>query len=137
MIRLIRTLIGNGCFIPLILNAAKGFVLEKFYLFRRLLKYWSESRCCGFWRWPRREAVRAGLGYRYPQRSVPSEQPRKLSGPKSTQPAAARGRKRQLAPNAFGAGGVARSVQPAAGMRLPRSLLLPLRATHPSISTVS
>ena len=46
----------------------------------------------------------------------------------------------QLAPNAFGAGCVARSFQPAAGMRLTRSLpsaLLPLRATHSSISTVS
>ena len=46
----------------------------------------------------------------------------------------------QLAPKAFGAGGVARSLQPTAGMRLPRSLpsaLLPLRATHSSISTVS
>src|SRR5438046_8456657 len=46
----------------------------------------------------------------------------------------------QLAPKAFGAGGVARSLQPALGMRLPRSLpsaLLPLRATYSSISTVS
>lgn len=46
----------------------------------------------------------------------------------------------QLAPNAFGAGCVARSFQPAAGMRLTRSLpsaLLPLRATHPNISTGS
>jgi len=46
----------------------------------------------------------------------------------------------QLAPKAFGAGCVARSFQPAAGMRLTRSLpsaLLPLRATHSSISTVS
>ena len=41
----------------------------------------------------------------------------------------------QLAPKAFGAGGVARSLQPALGMRLPRSLpsaLLPLRATQSS-----
>ena len=46
----------------------------------------------------------------------------------------------QLAPKAFGAGCVARSFQPAAGMRLIRSLpsaLLPLRATHSSISTLS
>ena len=46
----------------------------------------------------------------------------------------------QLAPNAFGAGCVARSLQPPAGMRLTRflpSALLPLRATHSSISTVS
>jgi hypothetical protein len=38
------------------------------------------------------------------------------------------------------AGGVARSLQPAAGMRLTRSwpsALLPPRPTHPSISTVS
>src|SRR5437763_6264442 len=83
------------------------------------------SRCCGFWRWPRREAQR-----RYPQRSRPSEQRR--PAPKSTQPLPARGRR--------AAGGVARSLQPTRGMRLPRSLpsaLLPLRATHPSISTVS
>src|SRR5439155_14681213 len=26
--------------------------------FRRLLKCWNGSRCCGFWRWPRREAQR-------------------------------------------------------------------------------
>ena len=51
---------------------------------RRLLKYWSGSRCCGFWRWPRREAQR-----RYPQRSRPSEQRR--PAPKSTQPSTARG----------------------------------------------
>jgi len=32
---------------------------------RRLLKYWSGSRCCGFWRWPRRERsadIRSDLG---------------------------------------------------------------------------
>src|SRR4029077_5247516 len=42
--------------------------------------------CCGFWRWPRREAQR-----RYPQRSRPSEQRR--PAPKSTQPSTARGRR--------------------------------------------
>ena len=41
------------------------------------MKYWNGSRCCGFWRWPRREAQR-----RYPQRSRPSEQRR--PAPKST-----------------------------------------------------
>ena len=32
---------------------------------RRLLKYWSGPRCCGFWRWPRRERsadIRSDLG---------------------------------------------------------------------------
>ena len=32
---------------------------------RRLLKYWSAPRCCGFWRWPRRERsadIRSDLG---------------------------------------------------------------------------
>ncbi len=79
------------------------------------MKSWSGSRCCRFWRWPRREAQR-----RYPLRSRPSEQRR--PAPKSTQPSTARGRR--------AAGGVARSLQPTAGMRLPRSL--PFR---PSAST--
>jgi hypothetical protein len=56
------------------------------YSLRRLLNYWNGSRCCGFWRWPRREAQR-----RYPQRSRPSEQRR--PAPKSTQPSTARGRR--------------------------------------------
>jgi hypothetical protein len=63
-------------------------------------------------------------------RSRPSEQRRPT--PKSTQPSTARGRR--------AAGGVSRSLQPTTGMRLPRSLpsaLLPLRATHPNISTGS
>jgi hypothetical protein len=63
-------------------------------------------------------------------RSRPSEQRRPT--PKSTQPSTARGRR--------AAGRVARSLQPTTGMRLPRSLpsaLLPLRATHPNISTGS
>ena len=64
---------------------------------RRLLKYWSSPRCCGFWRWPRRETQ-----CRYPQRSRPSEQRR--PAPKSTQPRKARGRR--------AAGGVAHSLQP-------------------------
>src|SRR5207244_4071040 len=51
----------------------------KFFWPRRLLKCWSGSRCCRFWRWPRREAQR-----RYPLRSRPSEQRR--PAPKSTQP---------------------------------------------------
>jgi len=92
---------------------------------KRLLKYWNGPRCCGFWRWPRREAQ-----CRYPVRSRPSEQRRPT--PKSTQPSTARGRR--------AAGCVARSLQPTAGMRLPRSLpsaRLPLRATHPNISTGS
>ena len=78
-----------------------------------------------FWRWPRREAQ-----CRYPVRSRPSEQRRPT--PKSTQPSTARGRR--------AAGCVARSLQPATGMRLPRSLpsaLLPLRAPYPNISTGS
>ena len=79
------------------------------------MKYWNGSRCCGFWRWPRREAQR-----RYPQRSRPSEQRR--PAPKSTQPSTARGRR--------AAGGVARSLQPAAG-DAPPSLL----AIRPSAST--
>jgi hypothetical protein len=76
-------------------------------LVRRLLKYWSGSRCCGFWRWPRREAQ-----CRYPQRSRPSEQRR--PAPKSTQPLRARGRR--------AAGCVARSflaIRPSASTRDP------------------
>ena len=82
---------------------------------RRLLKYWSGSRCCGFWRWPRREAQ-----CRYPQRSRPSKQRRPT--PKSTQPSTALGRR--------AAGGVARSLQPTKG-DAPPSLL----AIRPSAST--
>src|SRR5438105_12094566 len=125
MVILIKVRMENIRFIAFMSAISRETVLEKIYLFRRLLKYWNGSRCCGFWRWPRREAQR-----RYPQRSRPSEQRR--PAPKSTQPLPARGRR--------AAGGVARSLQPAAGMRLPRSLpsaLLPLRATRPSISTVS
>jgi hypothetical protein len=67
---------------------------------RRLLKYWSRSRCCGFWRWPRRERsadIRSDLGLASQRRPAP----------KSTQPAPARGRR--------AAGGVARLLQPLRG----------------------
>src|SRR5438477_8599830 len=55
-------------------------------------------------------------------------------------PASAKINATLLARGRRAAGGVARSLQPALGMRLPRSLpsaLLPLRATRSSISTVS
>jgi hypothetical protein len=83
-------------------------------LFRRLLKYWSGSRCCGFWHWPRRETQR-----RYPQRSRPSEQRR--PAPKSTQPLRARGR-RAAGPERF-RGWLRRSFVPAPCGDAPHSLL--------------
>src|SRR5213079_3306733 len=79
MVILTNMRIGNVRFIAFMLAISRRTVLEKIYLFRRLLKYWSGSRCCGFWRWPRREAQ-----CRYPLRSRPSEQHR--PAPKSTQP---------------------------------------------------
>src|SRR5204863_9800030 len=77
-----------------------------------------------------------------------------LAKARSAAPISAAISAKRATPNAFGAkinapwrarggraaGCVARSLQPAAGMRLTRSLpsaLLPLRATHSSISTVS
>ena len=75
----------------------------------RSLIYWNGTRCCRFLALAKARAQR-----RYPQRSRPSEQPRKLSGPKATQPSWR---------EAEGASGrVARSLQPAAGMRLTRFL---------------
>ena len=96
------------------------------------MKYWSGSRCLDFGL--RRGAVpdihcdlgqASNAGQRQNQRN---RRRREAEG--------------QLAPNAFGAGGVARSLSRGrgTGMRLPRSLpsaLLPLRATRSSISTVS
>src|SRR5436190_22048184 len=82
---------------------------------RRLLKYWSGSRCCGFWRWPRRERsadIRSDLGQ------------------------ASNAGQRQNQRNPWGArqkGRLAASLlrlQPAAGMRLTRSL-----PSTPSAST--
>jgi len=78
-----------------------------------------------FWRWPRRERsadIRSDLG----QASNAGQHQKRRNPP---------GRKAEGA-----AGRAARSLQPALGMRLTRSLpstLLPLRATHSSISTVS
>src|SRR6184192_3432357 len=95
MVILTNMRIGSVRFIAFMLAISRGPVLEKIYLFRRLLKYRSGSRCCGFWRWPRREAQ-----CRYPQRSRPSKQPGTLSGPKSTQPLRARGR-RAAGPEGF------------------------------------
>ena len=63
-----------------------------------------------------------------------------LAKARSAAPISAAISAKRATPNAFGLGCVARSFQPAAGMRLTRSLpsaLLPLRATHSSISTVS
>ena len=81
--------------------------LRRFRRLRRLLKYWSGPRCCGFWRWPRRERsadIRCDLG----QASNAG------SAPKLTQPF---GRE---AEGVAGCG--APSLQPATGMRLSRSL---------------
>ncbi len=47
----------------------------------RPLIYWNGTRCCRFL-----ALAKARAQHRYPQRSRPSEQPRKLSGPKATQP---------------------------------------------------
>ena len=47
----------------------------------RPLRYWNGTRCCRFLTLAKTRVQR-----RYPQRSRPSEQPRKLSGPKATQP---------------------------------------------------
>src|ERR1700688_4044752 len=92
---------------------------------RRLLKYWDESRCCGFWCWPRREAQG-----RYPQASRPSEQ--RGPAPKSTQPREGAKQKGRLAAS------LAR-YSPLRGfvsLAPCYPALLLLRAAHPSISTV-
>ena len=67
-------------------------------LLRRLLKYWSGSRCCSFGAGQGASAASISLPSR------PSEQPRTLSGPKRTQPV---GREAEGA-----SGGVACSLQP-------------------------
>ena len=81
----------------------------------RPLKYWNGTRCCRFL-----ALAKARARHRYPQRSRPSEQRR--PAPKATQPS---GREAEGA-----SGRVARSLQPAAGMRLARSL-----PSAPSAST--
>ena len=75
---------------------------------RSLLKYWSGSRCCSFWRWPRRECSADILAIST-QRATPA----------SAKTNATRGREAEGA-----SGGVARSLQPAAGMRLARLLAI-------------
>jgi hypothetical protein len=81
----------------------------------KLLSYWNGTRCCRFLALAKTRAQR-----RYPQRSRPSEQRRPAS--KATQPY---GREAEEA-----SGSVAPSLQPAAGMRLTRSL-----PSAPSAST--
>src|SRR5437868_4190953 len=122
MVILIKVRMENIRFIAFMSAISRETVLEKIYLFRRLLKYWSGSRCCGFWRWPRREAQR-----RYPQRSRPSEQRR--PAPKSTQPWRERG-KSAAGPESF-RGWLRRSFVTARCGDTPRSLL----AIRPSAST--
>ena len=73
----------------------------------RPLRYWNGTRCCRFL-----ALAKARAQHRYPERSRPSEQRR--PAPKATQSS---GREAEGA-----AGRVARSLQPAAGMRLTRSL---------------
>ena len=73
----------------------------------RPLRYWNGTRYCQFL-----ALAKARAQHRYPERSRPSEQRR--PAPKAAQPY------RREAEGAYGR--VARSLQPAAGMRLTRSL---------------
>ena len=75
-------------------------------LLRSLLKYWSMSRCVDFW------AVQGATREHTPRGSVTEEQ--RSTAQKAAQPSG-RG---QIGPS----GGVARSLQPHAGMRVARAL---------------